>query len=302
MANVFDSLWVEKYRPKKLEDVVLDPGIRNTFEEYIRNGDIPNLLFSGKPGTGKTTIAKILLHTLNADTMIMNSSSDRGIDVVRNKFTNFMAIRGSHKWRIILCEEADGLTPEAQQAMRNVMEECAGRGRCILTCNYLNKIIEPIRSRCQFIEFKEVPRKACFKQLQGILGQEKVKHDTDTVLGLVDAYYPDMRAMINAMQLSTTGKVLKEIREDLNENILVMKLIKEKNMNGLREIAYRLDHIQVFRYLFDNIGEIEQDNIKQTEKRLRIAEYMARDSYVADHEINFMACCLEMMQSAKENM
>lgn len=292
--DIKNSLWVERYRPKTLDALVLDKDTKAKFAEIIEQGDMPNMLFYGKPGTGKTTVARILMEALDCETLEMNSSLDRGIDQVRNKIRNFAVIRGSAKWRIVLLEEADGMTPEAMDSARNLMETYSDRVRCILTCNYVNKIIDPIRSRCQQIEFKEMPRKECMARMQEILKAEGVKYDKETILRIVDLFYPDMRTMINTAQLSTVKKEMREIREDASDNLTVLELVKAKKINDIRAIAYRVDYPAVLRFIFDHIEELEKDSIKQTEKRLDIAEFMARDSYIADRELNFVACCLKI--------
>jgi len=287
--KILNTLWVERWRPKSLEDMVMDKGIKEKFEEVIRTGDPAHMLFYGKPGTGKTTLAKILISHFDCEALELNSSLERGVDTVA-------VMRGNARWRIILMEEADGLTPDAQDSLRNLMETYSGRMRIILTANYINRIIAPIRSRCQVVEFKELPRKECMRQLQNILKQEAVKYDEDTVLQIIDSCYPDMRSMIQTLQLSTVDKALKEIKGDVSESITVMSMLKKKDLDGIRSISYRLDMIGVYRYIFDHIEEIEKDTIKRAEKRLAIAEFMWKDGSIADREINFAAMCLMLMK------
>jgi replication factor C small subunit len=220
---------------------------------------------------------------------------NRGIDEVRNKINNFVVMRGMHKWRIVLLEEMDGLTKDAMQAIRNLMEQYSAKARFILTCNYVNRIIEPIQSRCQMVEFRELAKKDCFKRLSKILEAEGVTYDPDRVIQITDLLYPDLRSMINMAQLSVKAKKLDKIVEDFSDTLTVMDLIKARTLDDIRGVCYRLEFVEVYRYLFDHIDQIEKDKIRQTEKRLRIAEYLSRDSYIADREINFMACVLEVM-------
>ena len=162
MSNVItNSLWTERYRPQSLDDIVMEAESKKKFAEIIEKGDMPNLLFHGRPGTGKTTLARILINNLDCEAKEMNSSLDRGIQQVRDSVRNFAVMRGHSRWRILLMEEADGMTGDAMDSIRNLMETYSERMRCILTCNYVNRIIPAIRSRCQAVEFKEVPRKEC---------------------------------------------------------------------------------------------------------------------------------------------
>jgi replication factor C small subunit len=288
-------LWVEKWRPKSLDDVVMPKELREKFKEMIAQEEIPHLMFTGSAGVGKTTVAKILMVSIPAEILELNSSLSRGIDTIRDRVSSFAAIKGSKPWRVILLEEADGLTPEAQESLRNIMEQFSGRLRFILNVNYPNKIIEPIKSRCQQVAFEDLSKKECYSRLKGILDVEKVKYNSDTVLEIVELAYPDMRSMIQMAQLSTTAGQLKEIKKDLDERLEVLEMVKKKDIKALWSIAYRLDHAGIFSYLFRHIDQIEQDSIRRVEKMLKIAEYERGLSFTADKELQFIACIMEVM-------
>ena len=296
MGIIENSLWVEKYRPKELSDLILGDDRRARFEEMIRAGGVPHLMLIGTPGIGKTSLAKILIAHLDCECIVFNSSMSRGIDTVRDKVINFVTMRGQHRWRIVLMEEGDNLTPDAQQALRNVMEEYSERARFIFTGNFSSKIIDPIKSRCQIFEFSALSQKECFKRLRYILDTEHIVYQPEDALRIVDTFYPDLRKMINAAQLGVVADRLTTVRIDLAENEQVFKLIKEKNLDAIRAIAYRIDCAGMYNMIFDRIGELEPDRIKQVNARLWIAEMNKTHNFSLDHELHFTACCFGIME------
>lgn len=290
-------MWVEKYRPRKLSDMVLIDEHRSAIEGMIADNAIPHLLLVGNVGSGKTTIARILVESIDCTCLELNASDERGIDTVRVKVKEYLQTAGFRKWRICFLDEADALTPDAMFCLRNIMEQYSQRGRFILTANYESKILDAIRSRCQILRFESLDRKSVFKHARKILDSEKVQYDVSELISTVDDNYPDIRGVINALQLSTVnGKLYYSGIADLVAQ--VRGLIKTKNLNDVRSfvMTHRPDFTMLYRGLFDTIDKLVSDN-KRTEVSLSIAEYMYRDSVVADREINFAACVLEIMRA-----
>ena len=291
------TLWVEEFRPTKLEDMILSEYQRELFSKFITERSIPHLLLYGNVGSGKTTVAKILLNCVECDSMELNASSDRGISVVRDKILQFAMIQSMKPLKIVLLEEADAVTYDFQYSLRNLMETYSDNTRFILTCNYVNKIIEPIRSRCQLVEFREFGKPACFKHLGRILASKEITYDKEDLLTIVDLYYPDIRTMINTIQLNSSKKVLDITHMkrfmDFSD---VMDWIKKGDYKQLRQNSYKFNFLDVYRYLFDRTDEFGFTDENKLKASLTIAEYMYRSSMVADQEINFSACMLELMQ------
>ena len=291
-----DLIWAEKYRPASFEDMVLSDAMREILNKFVKEDMIPHLLLTGNVGCGKTTIAKIFLDTLDCESITLNASNERGIDVIRDKIMQFAMMSSLRKFKIVFLDEADALTSEAQFAMRNLMETYSDQTRFILTCNYVNRILEPIRSRCQVLEFQELGKNHVFKFLTRILTTEKITFDKGDLLTIIDLYYPDIRTMLNTIQLNCINKVLniKHLKRFLDYSDVV-NWIKKGDYKNLRQNTYKFNFLDAFRYLFDRVDEFgftEENKIKAS---LSIAEYMYRSYHVADQEINFSALCLELM-------
>lgn len=288
---MINSIWVEKYRPKSIKDLVLEEETRQLLERFLSEDEIPHLILSGRVGSGKTTVAKILINQLNCDSITLNASDERGIDTVREKIKMFAMMVSMHRWKVVFLDEADMLTFEAQTSLRNLMEAYSAHTRFILTCNYLNRIIEPLRSRSQVIEFIGMRRKDIVQLLEGILKTENVGHTVDDTMELVDLYYPDIRSMINNLQLYTTdGKWRIRGTEKFRNFEQLMSLLKKGDVPGIRELS--LDYTESYRYLFDKVGDLASDYDKKVEISLLIAEYLWRETFIADKSINFSACML----------
>ena len=301
-------LWTEKYRPKNIEDCILPERLKKPFQEYVTQKNIPNLLLTGGAGVGKTTVAKAMCNEIGCDFMIINGSDENGIDMVRNKITNYassMSFTGGRK--VIIIDEADYLSANAQAAFRNAIEEFAGNCSFIFTCNFKNKIIEPLHSRCAVIEFtlkaseKSSMATQFFKRIQTILSSEEIAYETPVVAELIKKHFPDFRRVINELQrFSKFGKidtgVLSQIVDvSLND---IMKFIKDKDFGAIRKwvASNDIDPATLYRKLYDNLYDIlKPQSIPQAV--IILADYQYKQAFVADQEINLVACLTELMVS-----
>ena len=308
MASEF--LFVEKYRPQVIEDCILPDDTKKTFKEFVEKGEIPNLLLAGPPGIGKTTIAKALCNELGADYYVINGSDEgRFLDTVRNQAKNFastVSLTGSSKHKVIIIDEADNTGNDVQLLLRANIEAFYNNCRFIFTCNYKNKIIEPLHSRCAVIDFtikgkqKAQLAGAFFKRLQTILDQEKIEYDPKVLAELVSKHFPDFRRVLNECQrYSTGGKIDSAILasfSDISVNEL-LKNLKEKNFTEVRKwVVSNLDNDsgvilrRVYDALYDSVvpGSIPA-------AVLIIAKYQYQIAFVADQEINLLAALTEIM-------
>ena len=301
-------LWTEKYRPKTVEDCILPERLKKPFQEYVTQKNIPNLLLTGGAGVGKTTVAKAMCNEIGCDFMIINGSDENGIDMVRNKITNYassMSFSGGRK--VIIIDEADYLSANAQAAFRNAIEEFAGNCSFIFTCNFKNKIIEPLHSRCAVIEFtlkaseKSSMAGQFFKTIQTILSEEQIDYETPVVAELIKKHFPDFRRVINELQrFSKFGKidtgVLSQIVDvSLND---IIKFIKDKDFGAIRKwvASNDIDPAALYRKLYDNLYDIlKPQSIPQAV--IILADYQYKQAFVADQEINLVACLTELMVS-----
>jgi len=305
------TLWVEKYRPTCVKQVLLPPEVKGFFLKLVEEGEIPNLLlYSSSPGVGKTTIAKALAADIKVDSIYINMSLESGIDTLRNRISKFAtsySMFGENEGgkKICILDEFDGSTPALQAAMRGFMEEFQDSCRFILTCNYVTKIIEPLKSRCQQIDFNMMDTESqkhlspiISQRICGILKNEKVEFKPETVNKIVETFYPDIRRMINlCQQYSKTNGIIdsgifdvEKVDTEFYQMILNRKLTDARRY--VIERNYNFD--EMYRNLFDNLVPMMEKS-KQAQAILIIAEYMYRNAFVIDKEINFTAALLEIM-------
>ena len=233
------ELWVEKYRPTTLENYVGNETIKNKVEDYLKQGSIQNLLLHGVAGTGKTTLAKLLVKNIDCDYLYINASDERGIDTIREKIIPFASSLGFGDVKIVILDEADYITPQAQATLRNTMESFSGNTRFILTCNYLERIISPLQSRCQTLEIKPPSKQDVAWRCVDICKEEKVDIDNIALKTIVNAYYPDIRKIINTIQGSVVNHVVKldesSLKNDLNDQI-IQALSTQSKLSDIRQI------------------------------------------------------------------
>ena len=300
-------LWVEKYRPAKVEDCILPDAIKSTFQEYVARKEIPNLLLSGTAGVGKTTIAKALCEEVGCDYIVINGSDESGIDVLRNKIKNYassVSLSGGRK--VVIIDEADYLNPNSTQpAMRGAIEEFSSNCSFIFTCNFKNRIIDPIHSRCSVIDFKINGTKAklasqFFKRVEWILSQEGIAYEKDVVAAIITKHFPDNRRILNELQrYSVSGTIDSGILAsiaDIQLSTLITSL-KEKNFADVRKwVGNNLDNdpVKVYRKLYDGLYDVlKPQSVPQLV--LHLSKYQYQSAFVADHEINMVACLTEIM-------
>ena len=308
ISDVDQYLWSEKYRPKTVEDCILPESLKTTFQRFVEDKDSINLLLTGGPGCGKTTVAKALCEEMNVDYIVINGSMNGNIDTLRTTIQNFAScVSFSGNRKFVILDEADYLNAQSTQpALRNFMEEYSSNCGFILTCNYVNKVIDPLRSRCKIIDFRVSKREwqkiavKFLKRVCAILDLENVEYNKEVVANVVANFYPDWRRVINELQgYATNGPIDTGILSDLNgDNFRVLvKILKEKKFVDMRKwVAENMDgdSVALFRKLYDTSTEyMKPDSIPQLV--LTLAKYQDYASNVADQEINMVACLLEIM-------
>jgi DNA polymerase III delta prime subunit len=299
-------LWVEKYRPKTIEDCILPDALKSTFQEFVNQKKIPNLLLAGTAGVGKTTVARALCEEVGCDYIIINGSEENGVDTIRVKIKNYassMSLTGGRK--VIILDEADYLTPNAQAILRAGIEEFADNCSFIFTCNFKNRIIDPIHSRCSCIDVKPNGSKAkmatlFFKRVEWILGEEGITYDKDVVAAVITKHFPDNRRILNELQrYGVSGAIDKGILASVSDIQMgeLVKALKSKDFASCRKwVTMNLDNDQtrIFRNVYDALYEqLKPNSVPQLV--LILAKYQYQAAFVADHEINLIACLTEIM-------
>ena len=302
--EVNNSLWVEKYRPQKLDEYVGNEHLKSKVKDYLTSGDIPHLLFFGKAGTGKKTLAKLIVNSIDCDHIIINASDENNVDTVRNKVKGFASTVGFKDLKVIILDEFDYMTPNAQAILRNLMETFSRHCRFILTCNYVEKVISPIRSRTQ--EFQIVPpsKKEVAVQISQILGSEAITFEPKNLVPIIDASYPDIRKIINTCQLNSHKGELKIDTKNVIEGDLKSKLIdiftsKDDKRNKYMKIRQAVadsrtqDFTDLYSYFYEKVDDYAEGNTANV--ILTISERQSKDALVVDKEIQFMALMIELL-------
>lgn len=306
-------LWVEKYRPQNIDDCVLPERLKNTFKEYITQGELPSFLFSGTAGVGKTTVAKALCNEIGAEYIMINGSDEgRSIDVLRTTIKGFAStVSLTDAKKVVIIDEADYMNAQSvQPALRSMIEEFSANCRFIFTCNFKNRIIEPLHSRCAVIDFKidtnekQAIAAQFFKRASQILKQEGIEFDPKVVAELVTKHFPDYRRILNELQrYSVSGKIDSGILLNMSEESFrsLVKMLKEKDFTEVRKWVAKqsdADTSSLFRELYDSAAQtIEPNSIPQLV--LILADYQYKAAFVADHELNIMAALTEIMAQCK---
>ena len=308
MDKLEHTLWVEKYRPMTIDTYIGNEHLKSKVSRYLESGDLPHLLFYGRAGTGKTTLAKLLVNNIECDHLYINASDENSVDTVRNKVRSFASTIGFKDMKVIILDECDYITPNAQAALRNLMETFSKHTRFILTCNYVERIVDPIQSRCQPFQIVPPSRKEVASHLYNILREEGVDFQIDDVGTLVNGGYPDIRRIINFAQRQVVdGKLLIEqdnlVAIDLNINVFCSQLVNVLKTQSKKDAFVTIrkmladnkitDFADLFRLLYDEVDDYGKGHI--AESILTIAKYQLSDAQVVDKEINSMAMLTELL-------
>jgi len=307
--KVTNSLWTEKHRPSILSDYIGNDFLKETIQRYIEQDDIPHLLFHARAGTGKTTLGKIIVNSIDCDVLYINASDENNVETIRTKIKSFVSSVGFKKWKVVFLDEADYLTANAQAVLRNMMEQFSRNSRFILTCNYPEKIIDPIQSRCAVFEVYPPSKKDVAVRVVNILKQENIEFDTKDVGIIVNSAYPDIRRVISSAQRQVAAGKLVLTKQSVMEIDYMTKVLevlkkpgtpKDKFTNIRQIIADSKVRTfdDMYRYLYDNIDEFAPDG-KQAAIILEIAKAMREDMQCVDKEINIMAMFIEIISNLK---
>ena len=305
MGSSENSLLVEKYRPSKLENYVGNENIKKSISKYLEQNDILNLIFYGPAGTGKTTLAKLCVQNLDCDHLYINASDERGIETIRDKVQSFASVASFKPLKVVILDEADFLTIQAQASLRNIIETFSRTTRFIMTCNFVERIIDPLQSRCQVLKIVPPTKKDVAKHLNWILQQESISHDINDLVPLVNQYYPDLRKCINTIQLSTVDGGANDLYLSLDQSVLVSSNYIDKVINALSEGSKHNkidcyndirqiiadanvdDFDELFKALYERASEYLQD--KEGTAAILINEHQYKANFRIDKEINLMS-------------
>ena len=307
MESVNHSLWVEKYRPTKLDNYIGNDHLKSKVSVYLESGDIPHLLLFGRAGTGKTTLAKLLVNNIDCDYLYINASDENSVDVVREKVKNFASTLGFKDMKVIILDECDYITPNAQAALRILMETFSKNCRFILTCNYVERIIDPIQSRCQSFQIIPPDRKQVAQHLANILSNESIEYELTDIATIVNSGYPDIRRVINGSQRQVVNGKLVIDENTITQNDYKTKVLEilttQDKKNAFQNIRQLLadskvtDFSDLFRLMFDTVDDWGKGHI--AECILILSKYQQSDAIVVDKEINVMAMFVELIGSIK---
>ena len=300
-----NTLWCERYRPTTMDEFVGNEHIKDKVNSLINDQDIPHLMFAGKAGTGKTTLAKLLIKNIDCDYLFINASDENSVDTIRNKIKGFVTTIGFKGLKIVVLDEADYVSPNGQAALRNLMETFSKHARFILTCNYQERIIEPIISRCQSFSLNPPLQMDIAMHLANILKNEGVKYELEDLKTLVVSYYPDIRKVINTAQLfSKNGKLKLDVQQLVGADVklgMMSILLDQRStihkFKAIREFLHRhgvRDYSEFYTFLYESLDKFSEDI--QPMIILQLADAQHRDAFVVDKEINFSACIYNILK------
>jgi DNA polymerase III delta prime subunit len=307
-GNTEHTLWVEKYRPDTLDGYVGNQAIIDKVRVYLQSGDVPHLLLFGSAGTGKTTLAKLIANNIDCDLMYVNASDENNVDTVRDKIKNFASTIGFRQWKLVILDEADFLTPNAQAALRNLMETFSKTTRFILTCNYVEKIIDPIQSRCQVFAITPPSKKDVAIRVSEILKQESVTFKPEDLVAIVNSGYPDIRRILNSCQRQVVNNELVMDKQSLVEANYMNKIVeiltsnedKKSMFTSIRQLladSQVKDFSNLYRFLYDNLESYATGHVASV--ILIIADAQYKDSFIVDKEIGVMSMFIQLLNEIK---